>query len=100
MRYKLHSKLSSKPDIIFSKNKIALFINGCFWQKHAGCKNFVVPKTNTAFWEAKINENVERDCINYKKLIELGWKPIIILECEVEKNVEVSTENLFQQLKI
>jgi len=100
MRYRLHSQLPGKPDIIFPKYKIVLFINGCFWHKHIGCKNFVVPKTNTVFWETKINGNVERDCINNKKLIELGWKPEIIWECEVEKDIVISTQNLIQQFKI
>lgn len=58
-------------------------MNGCFWHGHEGCKWFVTPKTNTEFWYAKFKYNAERDGRNYAKLREMGWKVLIVWECEI-----------------
>ena len=63
-----------------------IFVNGCFWHKHEGCRYFVVPKSNTEFWMNKINRNVERDKENTKKLTEMGWKVIAVWECELKRD--------------
>jgi DNA mismatch endonuclease (patch repair protein) len=61
-RFRLHrTDLPGKPDIVLPKNKIAIFVHGCFWHRHTGCKNATMPKTNTDFWEKKLSKNVSRD---------------------------------------
>lgn len=90
--------MPGKPDITISKKKITIFINGCFWHKHLNCKYYVEPKTNTVFWVNKINGNVKRDLINYKKLADEGWKVQVIWECEIEKNFEKVTKILLKKI--
>ena len=83
-RYKKNvSNLPGKPDIVLPKYKTVVFVNGCFWHAHKGCKWFVPPKSNTEFWGKKIAYNIERDKRNYKKLEDLGWRVIIVWECEI-----------------
>lgn len=77
------SSLPGKPDIVLTKYKTVVFVNGCFWHGHQGCKWFVRPKTNTDFWNAKLQYNIERDNRNYRKLEEMGWNVIIIWECQI-----------------
>ena len=85
-RYRKNDKrLPGKPDIVLPKYKTVIFVNGCFWHKHEGCKYFVWPKTNEDFWRTKINANVSRDQENMKLLSELGWNVIVIWECELKK---------------
>lgn len=85
-RYRKNDKrLPGKPDIVLPKYKTVIFVNGCFWHKHEGCKYFVWPKTNEDFWRAKILANVSRDQKNMKLLSELGWNVIVIWECELKK---------------
>jgi len=86
-RYRVNDKrYPGHPDIVLPKYKTAIFINGCFWHVHEGCKYFVWPENNKDFWKAKLLSNVERDRINYEKLADLGWKVLIIWECELRKN--------------
>lgn len=83
-RYKLHDKsLPSKPDIVLPKYKTVVFIHGCFWHGHDDCRYFVVPKTRTEWWMAKINRNKQLDIENVTKLRKMGWKVIIIFECKL-----------------
>ena len=74
------------PDIVLPKYHTVIFVNGCFWHKH-DCGRFVWTSSNTEYWIPKINRNVERDKQNHKKLIDMGWKVLIIWECELKKNV-------------
>lgn len=93
------SKLPGKPDIVLSKYKTVVFMNGCFWHAHKGCKWFVPPKSNTEFWEGKFIYNIERDERNYKKLKDLGWKVIIIWECEIRHgDKEVVLQKLITEI--
>ena len=84
-------RLPGKPDIVLTKYKTVIFVNGCFWHKHEGCRYFVWPKTNEDFWRTKINANVFRDQENMKLLSELGWNVIVIWECELRKELFDST---------
>lgn len=87
------------PDIVLSKYHAVIFVNGCFWHKH-DCGRFVWPSSNTEYWIPKINRNVERDKQNHKKLIDMGWKVLIIWECELKKNVsEDRLERLIKEIK-
>jgi DNA mismatch endonuclease (patch repair protein) len=84
-RYRIHDKrLPGKPDIVLPKYKTVIFVNGCFWHGHEGCKYFVVPKTRSEWWLAKINRNIELDKLNREKLQQLGWRIITIFECNLK----------------
>ncbi|MEY3443642.1 MAG: very-short-patch mismatch repair endonuclease [Bacteroidota bacterium] len=84
-RYRLHGKqLPGKPDIVLSRYKTVIFVHGCFWHGHANCKQFKLPATRRAFWEAKITANQVRDAAATDKLKSLGWSVIILWECEIE----------------
>ncbi len=88
-RYRLHVKnLPGNPDIVLPKYKTVIFINGCFWHGHEGCKYFVVPKTRTEWWLNKINDTQKRDSEAEIQLNVLGWKVITIWTCQLkqEKN--------------
>jgi len=100
-RYRLHrSDLPGKPDIVLSKYKTVIFVHGCFWHGHEGCKYFVVPKTRTEWWLNKINRNKSLDIINAARLQEMGWKVIEIYECEMKKGVlENMVEWLAKEIK-
>ena len=83
-RYRLHVKnLPGKPDIVLPKYKTVIFINGCFWHGHEGCKYFVVPKTRTEWWMEKIGKNKENDKLGIKELKKEGWK-VIVLSLKIE----------------
>ena len=91
-RYRLNVKsVPGKPDIVMRKYRTAIFVNGCFWHGHKGCKQFVLPKTNTAFWRAKIARNRERDQQNYQLLLGSGWQVIVIWACNLTKDKLHST---------
>lgn len=83
-RYKLHDKtLPGKPDLVFPKYTAVVFIHGCFWHGHEGCKYFVIPKTRREWWVEKISRNKQLDTENTIKLRKLGWKVITIFECRL-----------------
>lgn len=85
-RFRLHRKgLPGKPDIVLPKHKIAIFVNGCFWHRHEGCKHASTPSTNVDFWLSKFKENTTRDKRNYELLQNEGWRVVIIWECEIPK---------------
>jgi DNA mismatch endonuclease (patch repair protein) len=76
-------KLPGKPDIVLSRFKTVVFINGCFWHGHEGCKYFVIPKTRTEWWMEKISKNKEKDNENIKRLKETNWTVITVFECSL-----------------
>ena len=85
-RFRIQRKdLPGKPDIVLPKYRTAIFVNGCFWHRHEGCKYASTPSTNSEFWEKKFAANVERDARNYAVLKALGWHVVIIWECEVKE---------------
>lgn len=91
------SRLPGKPDIVLPKYRTVIFINGCFWHKHEGCRFFVWPKNNADFWRKKILSNVERDQRNYAELQQLGWNIIVVWECELKKELLLKTLNKIVQ---
>lgn len=99
-RYRKNDKrLPGKPDIVLPKYHTCIFVNGCFWHGHAGCKYFVWPKNNEEFWRSKIIGNIERDRKQYKELEALGWKVLVVWECELKKSVKNETlEKLVSKL--
>lgn len=92
------ARLPGKPDIVLPKYKTVVFVNGCFWHKHEGCKYFVWPKNNADFWREKIIKNVERDAINNQQLESLGWRVITIWECELKRDKEKALALLENQI--
>lgn len=93
-RYRLYRKdLPGKPDIVLTKYKTVIFINGCFWHGHEDCKYATLPRENHDFWLTKISGNIERDKLNYEKLNKLGWKVIKIWQCELKPKFRENTLN-------
>jgi len=87
-RFRIHEKkLPGKPDIVLPKYKSVIFVHGCFWHGHEGCKYYVIPKTRTEWWVNKINRNKEVDNKNIQKLRQLGWKVLIVFECDLKKSL-------------
>jgi DNA mismatch endonuclease (patch repair protein) len=87
-RYRLHVKeLPGKPDIVLPKYRTVIFIHGCFWHGHEGCKYYVVPKTRTEWWLEKIGRNRENDKKAVTTLKKAGWKVIVIWECRLKTQI-------------
>lgn len=85
-RYRVNDKrLPGRPDIVLPKYRTVIFVHGCFWHGHKGCKNYTVPKTNTEFWVAKVARNQERDQEVWRRLEAKGWSVIIVWECQLKK---------------
>ena len=98
-RYRLHAKnLPGRPDIVLPKYKTVIFVHGCFWHRHKGCKETTTPKTRTEFWEEKFAGNVARDKKKAAALRRLGWKVITVWECQIGKNPGVVSAKLRQTL--
>ena len=88
------------PDFVFLNRKIAIFVDGCFWHGHEGCKYFVWPKNNPEYWKEKIGGNIVRDKKNHRLLEEQGWRVINIWECQLKKNIVGKTlEDLVLQIR-
>lgn len=99
LRYRLNDKrLPGKPDIVLTKYKTVIFVNGCFWHGHENCKYFVIPKTRTEWWLEKIAKTKERDLKSKKTLENLGWKVITFWECSTKHNCEQNLRNLLDSI--
>lgn len=84
-RFRLHRKdLPGKPDIVLPKYHAAIFVHGCFWHQHPGCRYAAVPASRTAWWMEKFRQNRERDTLVAKRLEDMGWNVLIIWECEIK----------------
>lgn len=81
--------LPGKPDIVLPGHRLAVFVHGCFWHRH-DCKQATMPKTRTEFWEAKLSANAARDARVMKALHELGWRTVVIWECETSDHQLIS----------
>jgi DNA mismatch endonuclease (patch repair protein) len=85
-RFRLHARdLPGRPDIVLPKYRTVIFIHGCFWHRHRGCKNCTTPTNNREFWVNKLERNVERDKAKQGVLLKLGWRVTLVWECETEK---------------
>lgn len=87
------SRLPGKTDIVLPKYKTVIFVNGCFWHGHEGCRYFVWPKNNAEFWKEKITRNIQRDKHNRELLSDQGWRIIEVWECELKKKSVQETLN-------
>lgn len=91
-RYRLnHPRLPGHPDIVLLKYRSVIFVNGCFWHGHEDCKYYVLPKTNTDFWKAKIERNKARDLAELQRLASMGWHCITVWECQLKPAVRAKT---------
>jgi len=85
-RFRLHdAKLPGCPDIVLKRYRTIVFVHGCFWHRHKGCPRATVPETNKVYWENKFARNIERDKSNAAKLRKLGWRVIVVWECELKR---------------
>lgn len=83
-RFRLHRKdLPGKPDLVFPGLRKVVFVHGCFWYQHSGCRHADWPASNTAYWSAKLNRNQARDTRNLAALRDLGWQALVLWECQV-----------------
>lgn len=97
-RFRLHrTDLPGKPDLVLPKYNTAVFVHGCFWHRHPGCKYATNPKSNTEFWQQKFRRNVERDRKNQAELRRNGWRIIVVWECELH-DMEILTKRLRKAL--
>ena len=99
-RYRVNDKrYAGTPDIVLPKDRTAIFVHGCFWHGHKGCKNYVVPKTNTPFWVEKIARNQERDEEVWRQLEAKGWYVVIVWECELtKKNLDATIDRVEKEI--
>lgn len=82
-RFRLHRRdLPGSPDLVFPRHTVAVFVHGCFWHRHPGCRYASTPKNNSEFWNDKFRRNVERDARKESELRDLGWRVLVIWECE------------------
>ena len=92
LRYRKNVKrLPGTPDIVFPKYKTAVFVNGCFWHGHKGCRYSHLPSTNFEYWEKKIADNIERDERKKRELEGLGYRVLIIWQCQLKSNTKIET---------
>jgi DNA mismatch endonuclease (patch repair protein) len=89
-RFRLHSKsLPGRPDIVLPKYKTVVFVHGCFWHRHRGCRNCTTPTNNRKFWVKKLEGNAARDKVHRRVLRRLGWRLLVVWECETEKSMDL-----------
>src|SRR5690348_5185571 len=86
LRFRLHANLPGKPDLVFPKYRTVVFVHGCFWHRHAGCKYAATPSSNAAFWKRKFAENVGRDEAVRKALRKAGWRVLTVWECQLRES--------------
>mgnify|MGYP002761706358 FL=1 len=92
-------RLPGTPDVVLPKYKTVIFVNGCFWHQHLGCKKATIPETNHDFWEKKLSSNVVNDKLDRDALEAMGWKVITVWECELKKNFEDVMERIVHILQ-
>ena len=96
LRFRLHrNDLPGKPDLVFPKHKVALFVHGCFWHRHPACPKASLPKTKQSYWVEKFNSNVERDKRAMNALARQEWRTEVIWECETKDEVQLRQRLIF-----
>jgi DNA mismatch endonuclease (patch repair protein) len=102
LRFRLFRKdLPGRPDLTFQKWRTVIFVNGCFWHQHGGCRKGALPKSNIEFWKSKLSDNILRDRRNRKELQKRGWRVFVIWECDVKRLGAVDViRGLFRDLDI
>ena len=99
LRYRLHrADLPGKPDIVFGRLKVAVFTHGCFWHLHPGCRNARIPKSRREYWPSKLRGNRARDRLHQRLLKSLGWRVVVVWECELSKPERVK-RRLLRELR-
>jgi DNA mismatch endonuclease, patch repair protein len=98
-RFRVHRQdLPGRPDIILPKYTTVIFVHGCFWHRHRGCKYAYIPKSRQDFWESKFRQNVERDSRKELQIKKMGWNVILVWECQL-RDIKKLTDRLNKQLK-
>ena len=99
-RFRLHAKqLPGSPDVVLPKYRTAIFVHGCFWHRHPGCRNAIMPSTRREFWQEKFDANVSRDARNQAALEAAGWTVLTIWECELKAEAEGIVRCLTDELR-
>ena len=99
-RYRKNVKsLPGKPDIVLPKYHAVVFVHGCFWHRHPGCKEAYMPKTRVVFWQEKFEKNIRNDALHRKELIDAGWRVFVVWECEIKKHFEDTMSRLAELIK-
>jgi DNA mismatch endonuclease, patch repair protein len=96
-RYRLHGRLPGRPDMVFRRLRKVIFVHGCFWHRHSGCKKSTTPAQHKEFWQAKFRANKRRDRRNYRLLESDGWRIIIVWECEL-RNLDALQVRMAKEL--
>lgn len=86
LRFRLHASLPGKPDLVFPKHRAVVFVHGCFWHRHAGCRYAATPSSNAEFWQAKFDANVARDNRVARQLRKEGWRVFVVWECRLSSS--------------
>lgn len=96
-RFRLHRRdLPGRPDIVLARHRTAIFVHGCYWHAH-GCSKGQPPKSKLDYWQPKLDANVSRDRLNVEKLEQLGWRVMVIWQCEL-KDIEALGKRLATEL--
>lgn len=99
LRFRLHRRdLPGNPDLVFPRYNAVLFVHGCFWHQHKGCKGGRIPKSRVEYWEAKFKRNIERDRQSKAALIRMGWRVFVVWECEINNNLSKTVSKLAAKL--
>jgi DNA mismatch endonuclease, patch repair protein len=99
LRYRVNVRgLPGTPDLVFGRNRIAVFVHGCFWHRHDGCRSATTPRVNSAYWGPKLRRNVERDAENAAALAALGYGTVVVWECEVARDPSAGADRVVAAL--
>lgn len=98
LRYRLHgANLPGRPDIVLPRYRVVVFVHGCFWHQHSGCRYATMPSSRTNFWQNKLAQNVARDLYQINALIDLGWRVLVVWECEL-RGSKPRLEELYEEI--
>jgi DNA mismatch endonuclease, patch repair protein len=99
LRYRVNVRgLPGTPDLLFRRHRVAVLVHGCFWHQHNGCRAATKPRVNSTYWGPKLRRNTERDAENEAALAKLGFKTVVVWECEVERDRQAAAERVIKAL--